>query len=39
MGEPKELLGALVWLLSDASTFVTGTIVGVDGSFSAFSGI
>ncbi len=39
MGEPKELQGALGWLLSDASKFVTGTIVTVDGGFSAFSGV
>lgn len=38
-GEPDELLGALLWLLSDASRFVTGTVVVVDGGFSAFSGV
>lgn len=38
-GEPEELLGALLWLLSDASRFVTGTVVVVDGGFSAFSGV
>jgi NAD(P)-dependent dehydrogenase (short-subunit alcohol dehydrogenase family) len=38
-GEPSELIGALVWLLSDASKFVTGTIINVDGGFSIFSGV
>jgi NAD(P)-dependent dehydrogenase (short-subunit alcohol dehydrogenase family) len=38
-GNPDELVGALVWLLSDASKFVTGTIIKVDGGFSAFSGV
>lgn len=38
-GEPEELLGAVLWLLSDASRFVTGTVVVVDGGFSAFSGV
>lgn len=39
MGNPDELKGALVWLLSDASKFVNGTIITVDGGFSAFSGV
>ena len=38
-GEPRELNGALIWLLSDASRFVTGTVVNVDGGFSVFSGV
>ena len=38
-GEADELLGALVWLLSDASRFVTGVVVPIDGGFSAFSGV
>lgn len=38
-GNPDELIGALVYLLSDASKFVTGTQIGVDGGFSAFSGV
>ncbi len=38
-GEPAELLGALLWLISDASSFVTGTVVAVDGGFNAFSGV
>lgn len=38
-GEPGELVGALVWLISDASKFVTGIVVPIDGGFSAFSGV
>ena len=38
-GHPDELVGALIWLLSDASKFVTGTVVNVDGGFSIFSGV
>jgi NAD(P)-dependent dehydrogenase (short-subunit alcohol dehydrogenase family) len=38
-GNPDELIGALVWLLSDASKFVTGSVVNVDGGFSIFSGV
>jgi NAD(P)-dependent dehydrogenase (short-subunit alcohol dehydrogenase family) len=38
-GSPDELIGVVLWLLSDASKFVTGTIVAIDGGFSAFSGV
>ena len=38
-GNPEELVGALVWLLSDASKFVTGTKIMVDGGFSVCSGV
>ncbi|RVT98123.1 SDR family oxidoreductase [Mucilaginibacter limnophilus] len=38
-GKPQELVGALIYLLSDASKFVTGTIINVDGGFSVFSGV
>jgi NAD(P)-dependent dehydrogenase (short-subunit alcohol dehydrogenase family) len=39
MGNPPDLLGPLVWLISTASAFVTGTVVPVDGGFSAFGGV
>jgi NAD(P)-dependent dehydrogenase (short-subunit alcohol dehydrogenase family) len=38
-GQPEDLLGAVLWLLSPASAFVTGVIVPIDGGFSAFSGV
>ena len=38
-GDASDLLGAVRWLLSDASTFVTGVVVPVDGGFSAFGGV
>lgn len=39
MGKPEELVGALIYLLSDASVFVNGTDIYVDGGLVAFSGI
>lgn len=38
-GNPDELKGTLVWLLSDASEFVTGAMICVDGGYSIFSGV
>lgn len=38
-GDPDELQGALIWLLSDASLFVTGSMICVDGGFSIFGGV
>ncbi len=39
-GAPEDLVGALLWLVSDeAAGFVTGTVIPVDGGFSAFSGV
>ena len=38
-GDPEDLIGTCIWLASDASKFVTGIIVPVDGGFSAFSGV
>jgi NAD(P)-dependent dehydrogenase (short-subunit alcohol dehydrogenase family) len=38
-GQPDDLIGTVLWLLSDAAKFVTGIVVPVDGGFSAFSGV
>ena len=38
-GNPEDLLGAVLWLLSPASAFVTGVVIPIDGGFSAFSGV
>jgi NAD(P)-dependent dehydrogenase (short-subunit alcohol dehydrogenase family) len=39
LGEPADLLGTLLWLVSPASTFVTGVVIPVDGGFSSCSGV
>lgn len=39
LGRPEEMVGAALWLLSDAASFVTGVVVPVDGGFSAYSGV
>lgn len=39
LGNPEELTGTLIYLLSDASSFVTGETILVDGGFNAFSGV
>ncbi len=39
LGSPEDLVGTVLWLASDASAFVTGTVVPVDGGFSAAAGI
>jgi len=36
-GDPDDLIGTLVWLLSDASGFVTGVVVPIDGGFSSYA--
>ena len=36
-GKPKELVGAVLWLASDAARFVTGSLVTVDGGFTAMT--
>jgi NAD(P)-dependent dehydrogenase (short-subunit alcohol dehydrogenase family) len=38
-GDSDDLLGAVLWLLSPASAFVTGVVIPIDGGFSAFSGV
>lgn len=38
-GDPEDLLGAVLWLLSPASAFVTGIVLPIDGGFAAYSGV
>lgn len=38
-GEPRDLFGSVLWLLSPASEFVTGVVIPIDGGFSAYSGV
>lgn len=38
-GVGEDLIGAALWLASDSSRFVTGTVIPVDGGFSAFAGV
>ena len=38
-GDPDDLVGTVLWLVSDASRFVTGIVVPVDGGFMAYSGV
>jgi NAD(P)-dependent dehydrogenase (short-subunit alcohol dehydrogenase family) len=38
-GNPEELIGTVLWLASNASKFITGAIIPVDGGFSAYSGV
>lgn len=39
LGEPQEMVGAVLWLVSDWARFVTGAVIPVDGGFTAFSGV
>ena len=38
-GDPKELVGAAIWLCSPSASFVNGAVIRVDGGFGAFSGV
>jgi NAD(P)-dependent dehydrogenase (short-subunit alcohol dehydrogenase family) len=38
-GTPEDLVGAVLWLLSDSASFVHGAVIPIDGGFSAFSGV
>ena len=38
-GDPSDLNGALLFLLSDISSFITGIVIPVDGGYSAFGGV
>ncbi|MGC9344033.1 MAG: SDR family oxidoreductase, partial [Bacteroidales bacterium] len=38
-GEPEDLQGTLLYLVSDISSFITGIVIPVDGGYSAYSGV
>jgi NAD(P)-dependent dehydrogenase (short-subunit alcohol dehydrogenase family) len=38
-GEPEDLIGTVLYLLSEDAAFVTGVVIPVDGGFSAYSGV
>jgi NAD(P)-dependent dehydrogenase (short-subunit alcohol dehydrogenase family) len=38
-GDPEDLIGTVLWLLSPGAAFVHGVVIPVDGGFSAFSGV
>ncbi len=38
-GSPEDLIGAVLWLVSPASAFVTGVVIPIDGGFAAYSGV
>ena len=38
-GDPEDLIGTTLWLLSDGAAFVHGIVVPVDGGFSAYGGV
>jgi NAD(P)-dependent dehydrogenase (short-subunit alcohol dehydrogenase family) len=38
-GEPEDLIGICIFLASDSSKFITGTVIPIDGGFNAFSGV
>jgi NAD(P)-dependent dehydrogenase (short-subunit alcohol dehydrogenase family) len=35
MAEPEEMAEAVIWLCSDAASFVTGTVMPVDGGMTS----
>lgn len=39
LGNPDDLVAAVIWLLSPGARFVTGAVIPIDGGFSAFSGV
>ncbi len=38
-GEPEDLISTTLYLCDDASSFVTGVVIPIDGGFSAYSGV
>ncbi len=39
LGDPEDLVGTVLWLLSDGACFVHGAVIPIDGAFSAYSGV
>jgi len=39
LGEPSEIVGAALWVVSEMASFVTGAVIPVDGGFTAYSGV
>jgi NAD(P)-dependent dehydrogenase (short-subunit alcohol dehydrogenase family) len=39
LGDPQDMVGAVLWLVSDWARFVTGVVIPVDGGFTAYSGV
>jgi NAD(P)-dependent dehydrogenase (short-subunit alcohol dehydrogenase family) len=38
-GVPEDLVGAVLWLMSDSASFVHGALIPIDGGFNAFGGV
>lgn len=38
-GTPDDLIGTLIWLISDGAAFVNGAVIPIDGGFSAYAGV
>ncbi len=38
-GKPEDLIGTVIWLMSESSEFITGAIIPIDGGFSVYSGV
>jgi NAD(P)-dependent dehydrogenase (short-subunit alcohol dehydrogenase family) len=38
-GSPEDLIGTVIWLISQSSEFITGAIIPIDGGFSVYSGV
>jgi NAD(P)-dependent dehydrogenase (short-subunit alcohol dehydrogenase family) len=38
-GKPEELIGAAIFLCSEAASFITGVVLPIDGGFNAYSGV
>jgi len=38
-GQPEDVQGAVLFLLSDLSSFITGIVLPVDGGYSAYGGV